>query len=416
MTVGKPHWGMLFALIVLGGGTRGMLLGRETIEEGQCKLVPTKFDPSNPLFGLTYRLLSAQAGKPHAVRDLPAGFDWPCYYMMKTAGKQVLLVKNLSAKPSLCVDTRGDGVLSQQRCFAGTNTRKLWRFGPISLASEAGANETDGSFYMECSRGDAPGSLTVYPAFFHTGKLRLAGKIYQVAVADGDYDGRFRSFLSLPLDRGRRPALDAFAIDLNRNGKFENSASGRSEIVPLGHLVRVADAYYAIDIAPDGTSLTFSRTEPSLGTLVVEGDDLAVQLKLWSDAASQCLAPGRQWQLPAGQYAAVHATLEKKDAARNVWTFSGGLSAAPGDLGSLDSFVIKPGETTSIKIGPPLVVKAEVQRVAAGLVSIRPVITGCAGEQYQTDFQRNHKRAPQPKLKIVDEKGTVLVTDKFQYG
>jgi len=425
MAVRKPRGAILFGLIVLGGGACGVLLGRARVEEGRCPLVPTKFDRSSHFLGLTYRSLSPQRGKPHLARDLPTSFDRPCYYVMKSADKQVLLVMNLSTKPRLCVDTDGDGVLSEEQCYAAVDIRKWmatsnsWRFGPILLASEEGASETGGSFYVECYRGDVLGPLALFPAFFRTGKVRLAGRTYPVAVVDGDYDGRFSSFLSLPLDSGRRPVVDGFAIDLNRNGKFVNlemPRQGHSEIMPLSHLVRVADTYYTIDVSSHGTSLTLSKTEPPLGTLVVEPGDIAVELKLWSEAASQGLPPGRQWQLPADRYAGVYAGLEKKDASGNVWTLSGGLGSAAGDLGALNSFVIRPGETTSIKLGPPFVVKTDVQRHGAGLVTIGLVLTGCAGEQYRPDFQRNHKRAPQRTFKIVDEKGNMLVADKFQYG
>ena len=75
-------------------------------------------------------------------------------------------------------------------------------------------------------------------AFFRTGKLRLAGQTYQVAVVDGDCDGLFRSILSLPLlttHGGLVPRCDVFAIDLNRNGTFEiSSVATEVRGLPLG--------------------------------------------------------------------------------------------------------------------------------------------------------------------------------------
>jgi hypothetical protein len=120
--------------------------------------------------------------------------------------------------------------------------------------------------------------------------------------------------------------------------------------------------------------------------------------------------------MPAGKYKAIRATLEKKDASGDVWSFSSSLSSAFTRLGALEFFVIRPGETTVIRIGPPFVVKADVQKMSAGMVSIDSVLVGCAGEQYQAGFQRNGRRASEPSFQIVDEKGTVLVADKFQYG
>ena len=111
MAVRKPQWAILCGLIVLSGGTRGVLLGRAPMEESWCTLVPTKFDPSSHLIGLVYHNLSPQTGTPHPVRDLPAGSDRPCYHVMKSADKQVLLVMSLSTKPRLCVDVDEKGTV-----------------------------------------------------------------------------------------------------------------------------------------------------------------------------------------------------------------------------------------------------------------------------------------------------------------
>jgi hypothetical protein len=77
---------------------------------------------------------------------------------------------------------------------------------------------------------------------------------------------------------------------------------------------------------------------------------------------------------------------------------------------------MQPGKTTSIRIGPPLVVKADVQTTGSGSVSISPVIVGCGGEEYQAALSQGLRRPSPPGLKIVDEDGTVLVQDKFKYG
>jgi hypothetical protein len=418
----KQHGAILFVLIALSGGTLWLLLGREPIEEGRCRLVHKKADPSSQLMGIAFQMLQPQTAQPESVRDLPAAFDRPCYYEIKSGDRRIPLAVNLSAKPSLCVDTDGDGGLAQERCFTATCMRETkvssrsWRFGPISLASQDNSGKTDSRFYVNCYRPDAPASLTTFPAFFRTGKLRLGGRTYRVAVVDGDCDGRFRSILSLPLAQARRlPGSDVFAIDLNRNGKFEISLYARSEVMPLGQLVQVGDDYYAIDITSDGTSLALSKTEPRCGTLILEPNDTTVEVRLWSDAADQHLPRGRQWQLPAGKYMGIYAAFEKKDASGDVWSFSSGLSSAFSRLGPLDFFVVRPGETTRLRVGPPFVVTAEVRQVG-GTVSISPVILGCGGERYQADFRRNWRRAPERLFKIVDEKGTVLVADKFQYG
>ncbi len=395
----------------------------EPIEEGRCRLVRRKADPDSQLLGLAFQLIRPLEDRPDPVQNLPAGFEQPRYYHITSGDKPVLMVADYSQKlVRLCIDTDGDGILSEERCLTATVSEETpvssrrQRLGPISLALDDA--KTDGTFYMNCFRQDARGLLIPYPAYFRTGKLRLAGQTYRVAVVDGDRDGLFKSILSLPLDHDwRLPGCDVFGIDSDHNGTFGISLSQQSEVMPLGRLVRVADAYYAINVTPDNTSLTLSPTEPQFGTLVIEPSDASVELELWSDAAGQYLSQGGAWELPAGQYKAVNLRLRKADASGDIWAFSMATNVATSHLGAFDLFTIEPGKTTSIRVGPPFVVKADVQTWAnAGVVGVSPAIVGCGGEKYDISFQRNRKVAPEPAFRIVDEEGTVLVDDRFQYG
>jgi hypothetical protein len=421
--VRKLRWIILFVLIALGGGTLWLLLGRESIEEGRCRLVRKKADPSSQLMGLAWQFLQPLNGKPESLQSPPAGFDRPCYYQIRSGDRLIPAVVDLTESPNLCLDTNGDGVLAQEMCFTARHIRETktssssWRFGPISLSCPDSPGNVESRFYAYGYRTDTPGPLSILPVFYRTGKLRLEGRTYRVALADGDCDGRFNSLLALPLERPwRLPACDVFAIDLNHNGAFEISVSARSEVMPLGQLVQIGSDYYAIGVASDGRGLTLSKTEPQLGTLVLESGDAAVELKLWSDAADQYLAPGHQWQLPAGKYMAIDAALEQRDASGYLRTLPCSSSSAMVHLGPLNFFVIKPGETTSVRIGSPFTVKADVQQAGQGEVTINALLVGCAGEEYQVGWRQGGAALPSPAFKIVDEKGTVLAAGKFEYG
>lgn len=423
----RRRWTILLGAILLCGGLLWLLLDSEPIQEGRCRLTRRKIDPGSPLLWLVEQFVTPLGNKPDGVRDLPVGFEEPRYYAIKSGDKSILAVADYSQKlVRLCVDTNGDGILSEEQCFTAEVSKETMvsgrrqRLGPVSLLSSNGVGKASDGFYVGCFREDVRGLLMPSPIFFYTGKLRLAGKIYQVAVVDGDFDGMFKSILPLPLlDHTllHRPRCDVFAIDLNGDGTFEHSLSQEPEVFPLGKLVRVADAYYAIDLSPDGSSLTLSETEPKVGTLAVDVNDAVVELRLWSDAADQHLRPDREWQLPAGKYTALHAVLTARDASGDIWAFSSLATAFAADcMGPLDGFTIQPGETTSIRIGPPFVVKAEMRtRTHERVVDISPVIVGCVGEKYSPAFDRNGKRTSPLNLKIVDEKGTVLVSEKCGY-
>ncbi|MGE5293190.1 MAG: hypothetical protein ACM3VT_00025, partial [Solirubrobacterales bacterium] len=368
----KRRWAILVGAIVLCGGLLWAFLTREPAEEGRCKLVRRKADPGSPLMWLVERFVTPLGGKPDGVQDLPAGFDHPRYYAIQSGDATVLAVADFSQKlVRLSVDTDRDGILSEERCFTaevseGTPVSgSRQQLGPISLVSRDSAGRVNDGFDVGCFRQDARGLLMPSAAFYRTGKVRLAGQTYQVAVVDGDCDGLFQSTLPLPLaDRTlwSRPRCDVFAIDLNRDGKFDLSVREKSEVSPLGKLTRIGDTYYAIDIAPNGSSLSLSRTEPQFGTLVLDANDVAAELKLWSDAADQYLPANREWQLPPGRYTATNAVLTAKDASGDIWTFSSFTPVFAADrMGPLDDFTIEPGKTTSIRIGPPFVVTTMIK-------------------------------------------------------
>ncbi len=71
--------------------------------------------------------------------------------------------------------------------------------------------------------------------------------------------------------------------------------------------------------------------------------------------------------------------------------------------------------TTTLKFGPPLNVKTEVEP-AGRQVSIGLSITGQSGEPFNPPVMKNGTVLEAPTLKIVDEAGTVLASGKCEYG
>jgi hypothetical protein len=81
-------------------------------------------------------------------------------------------------------------------------------------------------------------------------------------------------------------------------------------------------------------------------------------------------------------------------------------------LGKIE--VIK-DQTTTIKPGEPLLVKANVSPTS-NRISIGFSIVGQAGELYSPQVKKNNREVPVPKLKIVDQDGNILASGKFEYG
>jgi hypothetical protein len=434
MVVRKPHWAVLCGLIVLGGGTAWLVSGRESIEEGRCRLIRRKVDLhhlnrlDNALLRLACQNLEPESPRPDDVKDLPDGFRQPRFYHVDTRGSRLPLVLDSARDRRLCVDLNRDGLLSGELCFQARSLesdrwgRRPWRFGPIFLGDGPSGGQGAAAFDAICYATDRPAPLSLYPAYYQSGRLRIDGRVCEVALVDGDYDGRFGSLVSLPAGQGavadvlpedtwRAPRCDLFAIDWNGDGKYEFSSAERSEVMPLSKMVLLGDRYYAIKVVPDGSELSLTPTEPAFGCLAIDPPNAELLLRLWSDAADQRISRSvGPWDLPVGAYRTLYAVVVLQDSKGDGWIFS-----TLRDTGKLGLFEIRPNETTRIRLGPPFVVKMDVHRVDARTLSICPIVVGCGGEQYRADFHHT-SRAPERTFKIVDEKGNVLVADKFQFG
>ncbi|MHC4545498.1 MAG: hypothetical protein ACYSYL_13420 [Planctomycetota bacterium] len=108
-------------------------------------------------------------------------------------------------------------------------------------------------------------------------------------------------------------------------------------------------------------------------------------------------------ELPARKYRPRRISLAgQKDG--NEWIVSGF-----GPWGDLAKINVKEGQTAVLKPGPPFLVKTNVIKRGQNL-SISPLVIGQAGEHYSARVRTRRG------LKIVDESGKVLVSDKFKFG
>jgi hypothetical protein len=86
-----------------------------------------------------------------------------------------------------------------------------------------------------------------------------------------------------------------------------------------------------------------------------------------------------------------------------------------GPWGQLSRIRVDRHQTTTVELGPPLLVKPEVA-IHGRLVDVSLGIFGRSGEKYTNLICMNDRRIKAPRIEIVNEAGTVLVADQFQYG
>ena len=83
--------------------------------------------------------------------------------------------------------------------------------------------------------------------------------------------------------------------------------------------------------------------------------------------------------------------------------------------GKLEKIKVAKGNITTLKLGPPLEMRTDVQRNNR-TVSIGLIVEGQAGEHYSPQVLTHNDPTSAPEIKIVDEAGAVLASGNFEYG
>jgi len=86
-----------------------------------------------------------------------------------------------------------------------------------------------------------------------------------------------------------------------------------------------------------------------------------------------------------------------------------------GPWGDLSKIKVRNNEATAIRLGPPFLIKPEINKNGS-LLSVDYAIIGQAGEQYENFITKNNRAVTGAKIKIVDETGNVLESGSFKYG
>ncbi|HUW18699.1 MAG TPA: hypothetical protein VMW16_05305 [Sedimentisphaerales bacterium] len=113
----------------------------------------------------------------------------------------------------------------------------------------------------------------------------------------------------------------------------------------------------------------------------------------------------------AGAYKLTQAKLRAEESQDKWWT----ILCRDGRGRKQSRIQVTDGETTVLKLGPPLTVHPEVWRRGRD-VSIGLSLIGQGGEHWIPQVLTPKKPLPAPRLKIVDESGNVLASGKFEYG
>ncbi len=356
--------------------------------------------------------LESLEDRPSEIKDLPMGAGKDIRYFSLRIGTEDRFIMvdartDLKSPYVLFADTNGDLRFSDEKAHLGKSIPEGWfgtdrfRFGPVTLTRQEGSQKIDVSFHVSTTEGD---NLSIYPFQYLRGELSLAGAAYAVSVIDGNLDGRYDIS---PFTNQTRPAgLDSISFVCKDGSPDTQRYSG---LLPLTKTVRLGDNYFDIQLDTAGKDIKLTPAKMDYGTLAVNGTD--VRLRLWSNIAGQTLFGSESWKLPAGQYRILSLETFQRDN-KGVWNLT--ASSYPS---SMSSFVIGPDKTTTLQVGGAIRIRTSATRPRTGgdyLISYQYI--GQGGELYGPSLYRNGQRQPAPGIRILDEKGKVLATDRLKYG
>jgi len=397
----------------------------EAWAQGECPLMKyVEAKKGDMLVGSSMSWGAGGDGVPMGVKAVPKGLSDKARWFTVPMGRKTVgllfgglsyytvsaVLDESSLPPKLYVDAARTGDLSEAQALLGTpsgsefGAAAMW-FGPVAVkpvAVTAGREIGDATvkvFFVSTRTGDNQ-RLGACVAGYMAGEVKLDGQAYRVAVIDRNLDGRY-STVDLDSQETWWQA-DALALDLDKDGQFS-----AMEVQPLTKAVHVKDAYYRV---PDGSSsVRFEKYEPRMGTLDLGAADAT--LVAMSDTLYHNLTGlDGKWQVPEGRYRGELFSLSKTDAEGAKWT----LKCL--DIGPLAKFEVRGGETTAIKVGPPLVLKVEASAPEAGQVALKLALAGKGGETYSVGVQKGGVRPKPPKVKVLDSAGKVLAEGNSEYG
>ena len=123
------------------------------------------------------------------------------------------------------------------------------------------------------------------------------------------------------------------------------------------------------------------------------------------------VSQGEPAKFPAATYRPRRVVLRVEEGPDKWWS----LLVRRGPWGDLATVKVGKGQTTTLALGPPLTVHADVKRNGRA-VSVGLSLIGQAGEHYGPQVLSSDGPSPAPKLKIMDETANILTSGKFEYG
>jgi hypothetical protein len=280
-------------------------------------------------------------------------------------------------------------------------------YGPIEVPAAGSGGRLAARFfvYVPIQDGRIPG-ISLFPAAYRGGSVRLGGAAYRTALIDADFDGCYNKITDDLDGYSREFDSDCFAIDLNNDGEFDRE----TERWPLTRLIRVDGVFYELRVVPDGSKVRLARADPKFELGRLEVGSPCHELTVFTPSVGVITLSGPQgaWNLPEGEYLITRSRLVMDDEEGARWELNCNLWSRPGAR-----FKIVKGEILKHDRGLPLegVLTLTRRRIAGEgvwAVDITCGIQGRGGESYSCRPKKDGVDTDVANAQILDEKGRLL--------
>jgi hypothetical protein len=263
------------------------------------------------------------------------------------------------------------------------------------------------------------------------GEVKIAGKTYLLALADGNTNGRFDDPCLLGDAEKANPSAP-----LQIQGDCLLFTDGKKltadDWSPLGDLLSVGDSVFQVRVQMDRKKLELKPSSAALSPVKMSVP--VKRLTLFAEDGKRSVTacrPGDTLKLPAGKYLVAAYRFERKDAEGDIWSIS---AVATGDTSALTA---GDGGDGTLAFGEPYVAYAWVPERAyeelaeAGSLPEAPIdfrLEGKArevvtdlrhleGEKTKVPLSEAKERRPkEPMYRIVKTTGEQVAQGSFTYG
>lgn len=232
------------------------LLGAPLLAQGTF---PLKYvaagDAGDPVLSMSTQMWGVAGSPPADVKGPPKGAsDKVVYAQARLGEKTCWMAIETGETPRLWIDASGSGDLRDAKAVAGKTLPQMIVFDDVTVPT---SDKESARCRIEArvpQEGAPPQYLLVRPAGYMAGEVRLADRTYRVALVDAKLNGRYDDRLEGPFNP---TASDSLSIDLDSDGRFAPPAlqAEQWEWMPLVKGLKVGDAYYTADPAPDGSAV-----------------------------------------------------------------------------------------------------------------------------------------------------------------